>query len=193
MSQENYLIVGKHDVSFKGRVKSIGVYIDATLSMAKHIDHISRSVYFEIRRISSIRHLLTTKATAQLMCSLVLSRLDGCNSLLVDINCDQIYRLQKVQNNASKAVFGKNRHKHVRPLLKALHWQPVTREYFEDREKQFSRFFTWYPATIPVIVSLCIHFFSHTPFQFRWGKTLFLVQDGNLRASVTGRTLFRLP
>ena len=112
--------------------------IDATLSMAKHIDHISRSVYFEIRRISSIRHLLTTKATAQLMCSLVLSRLDGCNSLLVDIYCDQIYRLQKVQNNAAKAVFRKNRHKHVRPLLKALHWQPVTREYFEDRDFCFS-------------------------------------------------------
>ena len=86
VSQENYLIDGKHDISCKGRVKSLGVYIDATLSMAKHIDHISRSVYFEIRRISSIRHLLTTKATAQLMCSLVLSRLDCCNSLLVDIN-----------------------------------------------------------------------------------------------------------
>ena len=77
--------------------------------MARHTDHISRSVYFEIRRISSIRHLLTTKATAQLMCSLVVSRLDGCNSLLVDINCDQLYRLQEVQNNAVKAVFRKNR------------------------------------------------------------------------------------
>ena len=166
--------------------------IDATLSMAKHIDHISRSAYFEIRRISSIRHLLTTKATAQLMCSLVLSRLDGCNSLLVDIYCDQMYRLQKVQNNAAKAVFRKNRPKHVRPLLKALHWLPVTREYFEDSHFCFP-FFSWYPATIPVIMSLCIHFFSHTHFQFRWGKSLFLVQDGKLRVLVTGRTLFRLP
>ena len=59
--------------------------------MVKHADHISRSSYLEIRRISSIRHLLTTKATVQLMCSFVLfSRLDYCNSLFVDINCDQL-------------------------------------------------------------------------------------------------------
>ena len=193
MSLENCLIVVKHDVSFKGRVKSIGVYIDATLSMAKHIDHISRSVYFEIRRISSIRHLLTTKATAQLMCSLVLSRLDGCNSLLVDIYCDQIYRLQKVQNNASKAVFGKNRHKHVRPLLKALHWLPVRREYFEDREEKKNPFFS-HGTLLPYLSScLSVYISSRTLHSISGGEKLFLVQDGNLRASVTGRTLFRLP
>ena len=192
VSQDDHLRVGNLDISFKRHVKNLGVYIDATLSTVKHIDHISRSAYLEIRKNWSIRHLLTTKATAQLMCSLVLSRLDGCNSLLVDIYCDQMYRLQKVQNNAAKAVFGKNRHKHVRPLLKALHWLPVTREYFEDSHFCFP-FFSWYPATISVIMSLCIHFFSHTHFQFRWGKSLFLVQDGNLRALVTGRTLFRLP
>ena len=73
--------------------------------MVKHIDHISRSVYLEIRRISSIRHLLTTKATAQLMCSFVLSRLDDCNSLLIGINCEQMYRLKKVQNHAAKFCF----------------------------------------------------------------------------------------
>ena len=80
VSQENHLRVGNNDTSFKGRVKNLGVYTDAALSMVKHTDHISRSAYPEIRRISSIRHLLTTKAAAQLMCSFVLRRLDYCNS-----------------------------------------------------------------------------------------------------------------
>ena len=57
-------------------IKFPRVYIDATLSMVKHTDHISRSAHLEMRRISSVRHLLTTKATAQLMSSFVLSRLD---------------------------------------------------------------------------------------------------------------------
>ena len=54
--------------------------------------------------------------------------------------------------------------------------------------------FEYYPATIPVVVSLCIHS-SDSTFQFRWKKQnkLFLVQDGNLRALVAGRSLFRLP
>ena len=108
VSQENHLRVGNHDISFKGHVKNIGVYIDTTLSMVKHTDHISHSAYhshLEIRTISSIRDLLTTKATARLMFSFVLSRLDYCNSLLIDINCDQMYRLQKVKNQAAKVVF----------------------------------------------------------------------------------------
>ena len=39
---------------------------------------------------------------------------------------------------------------------------------------------------------LCIHSMSYTPFQFRLRKFV-LVQDGNLRALVTGRSLFRFP
>ena len=71
-----------------------------------------------------IHTLLTTKATAQLMCSFVLG-LDSCNSLLIDINCDQMYRLQKVQNHAAKIGFRESRYEHFRPLLKALHWLPA--------------------------------------------------------------------
>ena len=95
VSQNSHLRVGSHDISFKSHVKSLRVYIDATLSMAKQIDHIRHSAYLEIRRISSVRHLLTRKATVQLMRSFVLSRLDYCNSLLVGITSDQMYRLIK--------------------------------------------------------------------------------------------------
>ena len=62
--------------------------------------------------------------------------------------------------------FRKSRHEHVRPLLKALHWLPV-------KDRIVFKIATcipfcwccccwvvvvvlWYPATIPVIVSLCI-------------------------------------
>ena len=85
MSQENLLRVGIHDISFKSHVKNVGVYTDATLSMVKHIDNISRSADM-IRKISSICHLLTLKATTQLMSSFNLSRFDNCKSLLIDIN-----------------------------------------------------------------------------------------------------------
>ena len=99
---------------------NLGVYI--SLCMAKQIDNIDRSAYPEIRNISSIRHLLTTKATAQLLCSLVPSWLDYCNSLLIAINCDQMHRLQKVKYHAAKVVFRKDRHEHAKPLLKAHLW-----------------------------------------------------------------------
>ena len=83
---DDHLRAGNYDISFKGHVKDLGVYTDASV----YSDPISRSAHLEIRRISSIRHLLATKATAQLMSSFVLSRLDYGNSLLVDINCHQM-------------------------------------------------------------------------------------------------------
>ena len=52
VSQGSHSRVGSHDISFRTHVKSFGVYIDATLSMAKHIDHMCRSVYLEISRIA---------------------------------------------------------------------------------------------------------------------------------------------
>ena len=85
---------------------------------------LSRSAYLEIRRISSVRHLPTRKATVQLMCSFVLGRLDYCNSLLIDITSYQMYRLQKIQNHAAKVVFRQSKDDHVTPLLKKLHWLP---------------------------------------------------------------------
>ena len=118
MSKDNHLGVGNYDNFFKGRVKNLGVYTDATLCMVKHIDHISRSAYLKIRRIRSIRHLLTTKAAPQLMCSFVLNWLDYCISLLIDINCDPMYGLQNVKNQSKL--------EHARPLiLKALRWVAV--------------------------------------------------------------------
>ena len=72
VSQDNHLKVGSH-ISFKSHIKTLGVSnTDGTLSVAKHTDHISRSTYFEIRRISSIHHLRTRIAIANLICSFVL-------------------------------------------------------------------------------------------------------------------------
>ena len=153
----------------KAMSKISGSTLTQLLSMVKHIDHFSRSAYVEIRRISSI----------QLMCSFVLSRLDCCNCLFTDINCDQMYRLQKVQNHAAK-FFCKSRHEHVKPLLKALQWLSVIDRFIFTIATLVFRcflllsflllfylFFLWYPATISVTVFLCIHSLSHTPFQFR--------------------------
>ena len=96
VSQDSHLKVGS---------KSVGVYIDVTLSMAKHTDHINRSAYLEIRRISSVCHLLSRKTTVQLVCSFVLSRLEYCNSLIIDITSDQMYRLQKYSKACSQSRF----------------------------------------------------------------------------------------
>ena len=99
-------------------------------------------------------YLLVMKATAQLMCSFVLSWLDYCNSLLIDINCDQMYRLQKVQNHTAKVVYHKSRHEHGRLLLKGLHWLPIKERIII---KITAFVFRFCDGTLPPYVSSCLY------------------------------------
>ena len=80
----------------------------------------------QIRHISSIRHLLTTQVTQTLVCSLVLSRLDYCNSLLSGCPQYLLDKLQKVQNVAARLVCKAKKSDHIHPILETLHWLPVT-------------------------------------------------------------------
>ena len=77
----------------------------------------------------------------------------------------------KNQNHAATVVFRKSRHEPVTPLLKKLHWLPVKERILFKIAT--SAFLWWYPATIIVILSLCVHSISYSPFQFRW-KNSFL-------------------
>ena len=50
--------------------------------MKQEVSKVCQSTYLELRRISSVRHVLTDEATKTLVTSLVLPRLDYCNSPL---------------------------------------------------------------------------------------------------------------
>ena len=78
----NDIITNPLDLQIQGSSVVIGVTLDLNLSMSQHISNTCKATYIQIRHTSSIRHLLTTQATQTLVCSLVLSRLDYCNSLL---------------------------------------------------------------------------------------------------------------
>ena len=112
-------------VSVSSSVRSLGVFLDQSLSFEKQISNICKTAYLELRRINSIRHLLTPDATKTLVCAFVLSRIDYCNSLLAGAPKTLINRLQRVQNNAARMIYKSSKFDHISPLLNSLHWLPV--------------------------------------------------------------------
>ena len=56
--------IGNGSVPFSDTVKNLGVTLDCHLSLKTHVLNLVRTANFELRRISSIRRLLTTEATA---------------------------------------------------------------------------------------------------------------------------------
>ena len=105
----------------------MGVTLDSTLSLHQHVMNVCRVAYLELRRINSIRNLLSVDAVKTLVCSLVLSHLDYCNFLLIGLPQYLIKRLQGVQNAAARSILRTPRSEHISPLLQNLHWLPVNR------------------------------------------------------------------
>ena len=118
--------VNNTSVSFSLSVRSLGVTLDQNLSFQQHVSNICRSAYLELRRISSIRHYLSTEATKTLVCAFVLSKIDYCNSLLAGLPQCLLHKLQRIQNNAARMVLRRSKFEHVTPLLHTLHWLPIS-------------------------------------------------------------------
>ena len=91
-------------VSPSSKVRDIGVVFDLYLTFHDHISGICKSTHFHLRGIGIFRYLLTFNATAQLIHSLITSRLDFCNSILHNLPNKQIERLQRIQNQAARVL-----------------------------------------------------------------------------------------
>ncbi|KAI4889136.1 hypothetical protein NFI96_015148 [Prochilodus magdalenae] len=105
--------------------RSLGVILDGQLSFLAHIANLTRSCRFLLYNIWRIRPFLSQEATQLLVHSLVISRLDYCNSLPAGLPLRGIRPLQLVQNAAARLIFNLPKFTHVTPLLRSLHWLPV--------------------------------------------------------------------
>ena len=61
--------------------KNLGVMMNQDFSVRSHINKLIQSCFYSLRQIRSIRRSLTFDATRKLICSLIHSRVDNCNSI----------------------------------------------------------------------------------------------------------------
>ena len=112
-------------INFVPMLRDLGVTLDSSLSFNQHVMNTCRSAFLELRRIGLIRKYLTVDAAKTIVCSLVLSRLDYCNSILSGSPKCLIQKLQRVQNTAARITLRMPRTEHTTPLLRMLHWLPI--------------------------------------------------------------------
>ena len=121
----NVLKVNESYIKFNDNVKNLGMILDNKFSMVPSINQLCKTLYFQIRNISKIRHFIPEDISKKLVTTLVLSKLDYCNSLFVGLQDYNIKRLQTAQNSAARLVKRQSKSCHITPLLRELHWLPV--------------------------------------------------------------------
>ena len=105
--------------------KSLGAYIDGTVTMQKMINECVSSCYFNLKKLKTIKYSLPTDARLLLVKSFILNKLDYCNILLCCISTRQMQQLEKVLNSAVRFVYNLKKRDSVSNYLKQAHFLPV--------------------------------------------------------------------
>jgi hypothetical protein len=120
------LTIGEHSIKPSNSARNLGVIFDKSLNMKDHIKKVCQAANFSLRSIRSIRHVLSTESTERLMHAFITSKLDYCNSVLYGLPKTDIEKLQRIQNSAARLVTKTRKWEHIRPILKSLHWLPIS-------------------------------------------------------------------
>ena len=93
--------------------------------MNKHVNHIVSHCYKILKDIGRIRKCLQRSHVENLVHAMISQRLDYCNSLFMNMNKQNLFKLQKVQNAAARLILGRRRRDSATLALKELHWLNV--------------------------------------------------------------------
>ena len=106
-------------------VRDLGVLLDNTLSMTNHISSVTKSCFFHLRRICQIKRCLNEKCLWTLVQALVISRLDYCNSILINLPDITLHPYTTILHSAARLVKSLKPRDHITPVLRQLHWLPI--------------------------------------------------------------------
>ena len=105
--------------------KNLGVVLDSLLSFRSHMDSIVKTCNFHIRNLYMIKDFVNRKNLVPLVNSLIVSKVDYCNSLFIRLPNVILKRVQSVLNRAARLIFNLPPRVPTTSSLIELHWLPL--------------------------------------------------------------------
>ena len=107
-------------------VRNLGVFFEPSLDFKRHINLTVRNCNYHIRNLYAVRKHLDRGSLVTLAHSLVLSRVDYCNSLLIGLPKYLLRKIQSVLNRAARLIYSAPPRTPTTALLIDLHWLPIS-------------------------------------------------------------------
>ena len=117
--------VGDTSVQPVRKVRDVGVYTDADVTMSTHVTAVVKACFAALSQIRSVRRSLTRTTLLTIVHALLVTKVNYCCSVVSGISGQLLQRLQSVFNAAAHLVFSARKSEHITPLLRELHWLKV--------------------------------------------------------------------
>ena len=99
--------------------------MDLHRTLEDHVANVRKTCFYFLNWIWKIRPFLTQDSAKTAVHVLAISKLDSCNSLVVNAHYYLIDKLQHVLNATVCVVVNKAKYDHITSTLTSLHWLPV--------------------------------------------------------------------
>ena len=110
--------------------KNLGVVLDSSLSFSSHIDSIVKTCNFHIRNLYMIKDFVNRNNLVTLVHSLIVSKMDYCNSLFSVLPNVILKKVRYVLNRAARLIFNLPPRIPTTTTLIELHWLPLFFSFF---------------------------------------------------------------
>ena len=120
--------LGGFSINPVGKAKNLGFLFDHQMNLDDQVNAVSRQCYLNQRNLSRLASKLSHDLKVQMVHSNILCFIDYCNSVYCGLTEKNLHKLQKIQNNAVRFIFGlygKKLKEPISPYLKKLHFLPV--------------------------------------------------------------------
>lgn len=107
------------------KAKNLGVLMDNKLTFEDQVKAVTSTSFHLLRTIRKIMSFLPADSYKVVITALILSRVDYCNSLHLNIQKKHLNSLQLVQNAAARLLTGTPKFVSIKKGIKQLHWLPV--------------------------------------------------------------------
>ena len=105
--------------------KSLGVYIDETLSWKKHMKELSKKIASGIGALKRLMPFISKNTAVIIYKALIEPYFDYCSSVWYGISDTLSKKLQKLQNRAARVITKSTYDTSAKPLLNSLNWDDL--------------------------------------------------------------------